>query len=342
MSSLPLKLAGSVGSPYSRKMLSLMRFRRIPHVWVLRHSKEDADTPKVPVDLIPVVVFPGEDGQYKEAMIDSTFQIRRLEGMFEERSVIPPDPVMAFIDYLIEDFADEWLTKPMFHYRWAHEENVANAAVVLPSWNLLTASDEELAPFSDMISSRQVGRLSVVGCNEITGPMIEEFYLRWLRLMQNHILNGPYMMGKRPGTADFGIFGQMSQLVKVDPTSALATRKESLRIVAWMDVVEDLSGLEVSDDDWLTRDALPESLIDILKEIGSIYPQFLLANAAALERGDDQFECEIYGKKWVQQRFPYQLKCLNWLREAHAALSPDDCSAVDKILSGTGCEELFN
>ena len=45
MSNLPLKLAGSVGSPYSRKMLSLMRFRRISHIWIFRRSKEDADTP---------------------------------------------------------------------------------------------------------------------------------------------------------------------------------------------------------------------------------------------------------------------------------------------------------
>jgi len=39
--------------------------------------------------------------------------------------------------------------------------------------------------------------------------------------------------------------------------------------------------------------------------------------------------------------FPYQGKCLRWLREAHAALGPDDRRAVDALLRGTGCERLF-
>ncbi len=298
--------------------------------------------PKLAVNLLPALRFPGENGDYMEAMIDSTFQIKRLEEMFKARSVMPADPVMAFIDFLIEDYADEWLTKAMFHYRWAHEESAINAAEILPTWYMLDASEELLKPFSEMIGARQIGRLGVVGCNEITGPMIEEFYVRWLQLMKTHIMNGPYIMGKRPGTADFAIFGQQAQLVNIDPTSARIAHTEARRVVAWMDVVEDLSGLEVSEDDWMTRDAIPESLLAILKEIGAVYPQFLLSNNTALENGDEQFECEIYGRKWVQPSFSYQRKCLNWLREAYQNLTPDDRAAVNTILAGSGCERLFN
>ena len=67
-------------------------------------------------------------------MIDSSPIIRRLEVEHAGRSVIPADPAMAFLDELIEDYADEWLTKAMFHYRWAYQDDIDKAAQILPLW----------------------------------------------------------------------------------------------------------------------------------------------------------------------------------------------------------------
>jgi hypothetical protein len=75
--------------------------------------------------------------------------------------------------------------------------------------------------------------------------------------------------------------------------------------------------------------------------MGRVYVPFLLANADALERGASQVECTIDGRPWVQKPFPYQGKCLAWLREGYAALRAADRAAVDGILAGTGCERLF-
>ena len=97
----------------------------------MRGSPDDVGIPAVPVALIPVLVFPGEAGRAEDAMIDSTFQIRRLEKTFPSRSIIPPDPALAFLDALLEDYADEWLTKPMFHYRWKYAADIHKASHVL-------------------------------------------------------------------------------------------------------------------------------------------------------------------------------------------------------------------
>lgn len=100
-------------------------------------------------------------------------------------------------------------------------------------------------------------------------------------------------------------------------------------------------GLEPSDADWTSRGSLSDTLRALLAEVGRVYVPFLIANAEALQRGAARVECTIDGRPWVQQPFPYQGKCLRWLREGHAALAPDDRRAVDALLRGTGCEPLF-
>ena len=148
---------------------------------------------------------------------------------------------------------------------------------------------------------------------------------------------------RRPGACDFALYGQLTQLVTFDPTPMAIARAEVPRVVAWVDVVEELSGLEPGDDDegWLAAGELPESLRGLLGEIGRVYVPFLLANARALEARAERVECTIDGKPWVQQPFPYQGKCLRALREGYAALAPGERSQVDAALRGTGCEVLF-
>jgi hypothetical protein len=79
----------------------------------------------------------------------------------------------------------------------------------------------------------------------------------------------------------------------------------------------------------------------LLAEIGRVYVPFLLANAAAGERGAARVEVTLDGLPWVQCPFPYQAKCLGWLRQGREALAADDRRALDAVLAGTGCESLF-
>ncbi len=334
----PILIVGGEGSPYSHKMWALLRFRRIPHRWVIRGSQEAEHLPRPPVDLIPVLIFPDEPNR---AHVDSTPLIRRLEGMFAERRVVPSDPAVAFLDALIEDWGDEWLTKQMFHYRWSFPDAVRKAGRVLPFQHHLHLTGKDFEVISQGFAKRQVGRLAVVGCNPTTAPVIEESYVRTLRLFDAHFAELPFLMGARPGSSDFGVFGQLSQLVLFDPPSVDLAVAEAPRVIAWVQRVEDLSWLEVNDAGWLPRALAGERLRPLLAEIGRGYVPFLVANAAAVQRGLERVECEIGGRPWVQQPFKYQAKCLTWLREARAALTDADRSWVDQVLDGTGCEALF-
>ena len=336
-----LTLKGAFSSPYSLKMRAVLRYRRIPYRWVLQGSRWD-DLPPAPVPVIPVLGFHDADGAVAEVMIDSSPQIARLEQEYDGRSLVPTDPAAAFLDFLLEDYADEWVTKAMYHYRWTYDPDIEKAGRLLPLDRDLHISDEQLQGAHDFIVERQVGRRALVGSTETNLPIIEGSYERLLDLLQAHLADRHFLFGERPGRADFALFGQLTPMTWWDPTPAAVAVDRAPRLVNWIQRVDDLGWWEVDGDDgWDSASALPEAVHAMLREAGSTYVPFMLANAAALEAGDDEVVCEIRGSEYRQAPFKYQGKCLTWVRQAHAALDDTARTTVDGILDGTGCEQLF-
>ena len=336
-----LELTGAPGSPYTRKMLSLLRYRQLPYsiYWGTGNIPEGYPEPKV--RLLPTFFFPdGENGDLVP-VTDSTPIIRRLEKDYSGRSVIPTDPTLKFINALIEDYADEWLTKAMFHFRWAHEADWKNAASLLVFWGMNKAPEDMAKEFGANFAKRQIDRLYVVGSNEVTAETIESSYERLVDILDKLIQRKGFVLGARPSSADFALFGQLTQLAIVEPTSAAITSRVSQRVRAWVDLMEDLSGLSPTEADWFSADEASEALAPLLSEIGRTYTPAMLANAKAVLQGDASFETEIDGRAWTQPTFKYQAKCLQWLREDHAAMSDNERGSVDALLVGSGCEALF-
>jgi len=334
-----LAVRGSPGSPYTRKMLALLRFRRIPYRYI-QCGMGDAGLPQPKVQLVPVFYFENDAGEL-DAEVDSTPIIRRLEDEYGDRSVIPTDPASAFLNYLVEDYGDEWLTKAMFHYRWYYEADIDMAGSVLPHYDDVTQDDETIAQLKKIFSERQISRLYVVGSNDTTASVIEDSYKRFLDCLNEHLKTYPFIMGHRPGSADFACFGQLTQLVQFDPTPAGIAAAGFPRVHAWVSKMEDLSGLEVTDDAFIDPDDMPSTLKVLFSEIGRTYVPVMLANSAAIDQGTDKVEATVEGKPWVQEPFPYQGKCLQWLRIEYTQLAEKDRGRVDAVLAGTGCEALL-
>jgi hypothetical protein len=150
------------------------------------------------------------------------------------------------------------------------------------------------------------------------------------------------MLGNRPAAGDFGLYGQLSQLVGFDPTPRAIAHEVSPRTVAWVDLMRDQSGLEPAEQDWLSLTEQAESLRGLLQEIGRMYAPAQLANARAVTAGEKTWEAEIDGALWTQQTFPYQAKCLRWTVERYQALSESKRTSVDALLEGTGVECMLS
>ncbi|MCR9078824.1 MAG: glutathione S-transferase [Hyphomonadaceae bacterium] len=336
-----LELTGAAGSPYTRKMLGVLRYRHLPYSVYWGNGNIPEGYPEPKVRLLPTFFFPDGDDGALVPVTDSTPIIRRLEKDYSDRSVIPTDPVLRFLNELIEDYADEWLTKAMFHFRWAHEADWKNAAPLLVYWGMNTAPKDMADKAAADFAKRQIDRLYVVGSNDVTAETIESSYARLIDCLDTLIARKGFVLGSRPSSADFALYGQLTQLAIVEPTSAAITNQVSQRVRAWVDLMEDLSGVQPTDDDWFTAEEASEALAPLLAEIGRTYAPAMVANAKAVMAGETNFETEIDGRPWTQPVFKYQVKCLQWLRDDYSGLSDNERGAVAALIDGTGCEQLF-
>jgi glutathione S-transferase len=342
MLNTPIALLGAQGSPYTRKMLALLRYRRIPYRLLSGAAADKAGMPRPAVPLLPTFYLPNAAGEI-EAVTDSTPLLRRFEREISARSVQPADPVMRFIDSLLEDYADEWLTKAMYHYRWHYAADSEKAGDVLPMQYFGVCQPEAMVrQAKQQFSQRQISRLAVVGSTLATAPIIEAAYARLLDCLDTHLQQYPFLMGERPGASDFAFYGQLSQMTQMDPTPMALTLARSRRVVAWTWTMEDLSGLEPDPQGWMQVDPLAPSLLALLQEAGRSYVPLMLANAQAVLAGAGTLQTVIDGQQWTQSTVSYQAKCLRWLRQEFAALTLPEQNRVRAILQRADCAALID
>ncbi|WP_310621748.1 glutathione S-transferase C-terminal domain-containing protein [Flexibacterium corallicola] len=335
-----MEIQGIPGSPYSMKMVAYLRYRRIPYAFLVQAHGTLKGYPKPKPLLYPVIYFTNEEGQ-REAQVDSTPLIRRLETEYSGRETLPADPVTCFLQDLLEDFADEWISRIMYHYRWADEGNAEHATPMLMHWAAPQLDDKTANAIGQLFRKRQEGRRNMVGSNEITKKATEAGYKRLLGILDGIIAKQPFLFGTRASAADFAIYGQLSQLTIVEPSSAKICDKISPRVRCWVDLAGDASGVSVDESGWKKEKSL-ELLKPLFDEIGRTYAPLALANERAALAGNTKLEAEIDGRPWVQDVFAYQSKCLAALRTSFAALSPEHQSEVRLVLEGTGCDVFLD
>ena len=326
----PYRIFGLELSPYSVKVRSYFRYKRIPHEWVVRNLGNMAEFQRhAKLPLIPLVLAP--DGS---ALQDSTPILETLEARFPEPSIHPPEPAAAFVSALLEEYGDEWGNKPMFHYRWWYEADQVSAAERIARWNLSDGSDVDETAVRKMaaaIRERMVPRLSFVGSSAATKGVIEASFERLAAQLEVHLASRAYLFGGRPAFADFGVWAQLYEL-STDPTPGALLRARTPRVQAWIDRMLDPR----AEGDFEPWAALAATLEPVLRdEVAGLFLPWSTANAAALAAGQPDFTVDLEGRPFSQQTQKYHARSLAALQARYHAVA--DRSLLDPVLERTGC-----
>lgn len=325
------RLIGAPASPFSIKMRALMRYRRIPFDWVLRTDSVARELAHFKRPLMPTLQLP-DSGEY---LVDSTPLVHLLEERHPEmRSVIPPDPAQRFLNALLEDFADEWAPKFVFHYRWHAQEDHAWAErwVVGPTSEPITAGglDERAQAFGE----RQRGQSFVAGATAENAPVLENSFERVTQTFEALFDCDTFLFGARPSSADFAWYGQLMECFLCGHAGQIM-RGRTPRLSYWLFMLEDASGW---DGDWRPAEKkLSPPMRQLLTLAGDVYFPYLLATETALNAGRDDVTADLPGGPYRQGISKYHVKCLNALRREFAGLDRPVRQELEPLLEATGC-----
>ncbi len=147
------------------------------------------------------------------------------------RSVVPSDPALAFIDMLIEDFGDEWVTKMMYHYRWAYDTRHRQSRQAAPTRpRTCNSTPTRHRRDTDFITHRQISRRALVGSTDWNTPLIEDSYRRGARHHARTVLTRrlPARRPSRPRRFRH-LSASSRNSSQLDPTSMADRRRSTAR-----------------------------------------------------------------------------------------------------------------
>jgi hypothetical protein len=328
------QVIGSLSSPFSVKMRAIMRYRRLPHDWILNTREVQERVRHVRPPIIPKVHYPDEPADVWH--VDSSPMAYELEKRHPERSILPGDPAHAFLSHLLEDFGDEWGTKMMFHYRWVGEDkggdtDYVSHLMLYPGTG--PAGDDELREVAHKFRDWQIPLWPVAGIEPQNVPLIETMFGRIVAAWDLVLRDQRFLFGDRPSLGDFGFYGQLYQCFW-NPASFKVMIQHSKRLVPWLTIIDDASGVE---GDWIAPDTpLCDGVRELLWLAGAVYLPYLDATRRAVAAGAERLEITVLdGMVHSQKPMKYHARCLEVMREKLAALADADRRKVERLLDGT-------
>ena len=305
-----LELRGSSISYFTGKMENYFRLKGIPYRFEsMVFPGEVARNKKVlGLSQMPVVQLP--DGRW---MTDTTAMIQWFEAAYPQNPIVPNDPTLAYICYLLEDWADEWWWRPAMHYRWYYEEGARFASGHLAR-EITGGIHLPLFVKRRMLRRRQrSGYTSGDGIGPDAVFSVEADVTALLAVLEGIFSKRPYLLGDYPTLADIGFSGPFFRHFALDPIPLQLLRHTAPKTLEW---VMRLWNSNPSSFQGSLVDPVPNDIRMLLAHMARGYLPYLNSNVDAVAGGKSCFTTTVDGVTYTKARSSrYRVWCLEMLRQ---------------------------
>lgn len=217
--------------------------------------------PKIGRGIIPVLRL--ADGTIIQDSLDI---IEYGDSLAAPVPAVPKEERLRLLAYLFFTYGSQALLKPAMHYRWTVYDQQSR---FLDHAFGLSEADNNASVMDKMRSY-----LPILGVTPETIPAIESDYLELLDLLDKHLERYPYILGRNPTLADYGMLGPLFGHLGRDPVPAGIMKAHAPNVFRWTERMNasvddspefpDGTGSFASDD-------IPETLIALISFIGRSY-----------------------------------------------------------------------
>lgn len=289
-------LIGIEFSFFTRKLEAQLAYQGIPFIWKFKTAEitKEVET-RAGTRFIPVLETP--DGW----TINDTIAIGpMLNDRFHETPVIPDDPTLRALCFIVEDYFNHWFARHVLHSRWLYEDSVAHAGrgfgmnMILGKSKSESLSAEEEDKVSGMAAMMRDGfgipACKAQGAGADQSDVLQKDLKNIMALLLNHLKDRPFILGSRASLADFALAGALKAHFLEDPAPRawLASELEALDQYA-----QAVYAGPAQENAWADFDSLEPSLKPLLEHLVSYYHVFATESIKGAAKGEKYFTCEV-------------------------------------------------
>jgi len=272
----------------------------------------------------------------------------------------PESPKQRILSKLFDVIGAEGLLRPAMHYRWNfpqenHDFLSFHVAALMPR-----------SPEQQQQAEKNMDRMrtacQMFGAVPDTFELVESLYVELLEKLNLHFAEQPYLLGGKPCIGDFGMIAPLYGHLGRDPAPLALMQTQAVRLFRWVERMNrpelDIGEFEDQSGTYLQDDYVPESLINVLKQIAidfipetkaasACINQWLddqtdLAPATPVERGVGLGSFDIRGVTVNALAQPYRFYLLKRVQDEYTSLDAAGRREVDDMLAACDMEEILD